>query len=383
MDIDAVRDSADDALTDKHRHKQQVIESVSKLANLGIKTDSTVEHLSPQAQALARLAAEAKQHRDEDWDIRPHAMLEAAAPTRRQFDDPETSPVVVMRNPIAGRLEIGGSTELTEPVPINTDEAVAYESELFKGQLQLHIRGLSNTQQGRFSGKKRFLHLAIQGRFKRDLKASDFWSGHEFFNVSDLVPTSFVNIAYTAAARMFSSTTRVCPSTSNGQVAGFLNPVLASCQLANVSLPGQEPGLWEAQEDVRLLSNALQDKHGNPMAAEKRRRWFDVPANADSVVLSKDYVYTLHVWQHWCNISTYRLHLSSLLSIDLCQFSEGQPMQLMAKDNATGQYSINLLLWHKRLLFNEPASEQGSLRARLSSGVSSLTASWKGRLASK
>jgi hypothetical protein len=73
---------------------------------------------------------------------------------------------------------------------------------------------------------------------------------------------SFVNIGYTAAARMFSSTTRVCPSTSNGQVAGFLNPVLASCQLVNVSRPGEEPDMWEAEEDMRLLSDALADKSG-------------------------------------------------------------------------------------------------------------------------
>jgi hypothetical protein len=70
------------------------------------------------------------------------------------------------------------------------------------------------------------------------------------------------------------------------------------------------------------------------MPAEKRRRWFDNPANAGSVVLRKDYVYTWHVWQHWCNISTYRLQLNSLLSFDLCQFSEGQPMQIMAKDQS-------------------------------------------------
>jgi hypothetical protein len=61
---------------------------------------------------------------------------------------------------------------------------------------------------------------------------------------------------------MFSSTTRVCPSTSNGQIAGFLNPVLASCQLVNVSRPGEEPGVWEAQEDMRLLSEELTDKNG-------------------------------------------------------------------------------------------------------------------------
>lgn len=72
---------------------------------------------------------------------------------------------------------------------------------------------------------------------------------------------------------------------------------------------------------------------GDPLAAEKRRRWFDNPANASRVVLSKDYVYTWHIWQHWCNISTYRLQLSSFFGVDLCTFSEGQPMQIMAKDS--------------------------------------------------
>lgn len=61
---------------------------------------------------------------------------------------------------------------------------------------------------------------------------------------------------------MFSSTTRVCPSTSNGQIAGFLNPVLASCQLVNVARPGEEPSVWDAQEDMRLLSDELSDKNG-------------------------------------------------------------------------------------------------------------------------
>jgi hypothetical protein len=52
-----------------------------------------------------------------------------------------------------------------------------------------HCRGLGNSNEGKFEGKKRFLHIAFQGRFKRDVKASDFWSGHEWFSVSDLVPT--------------------------------------------------------------------------------------------------------------------------------------------------------------------------------------------------
>lgn len=78
------------------------------------------------------------------------------------------------------------------------------------------------------------------------------------------------------------------------------------------------------------------------MASEKRRRWFDNPANAAKVVIKKDFVYTWHVWQHWCNISTYRLQLNSLLSFDLCQFSEGQPMQIMCKDQSVSSSSSSI-----------------------------------------
>ena len=33
----------------------------------------------------------------------------------------------------------------------------------------------------------------------------------------------------------------------------FMNPVMAACQLVNVSRVGEEPDLWNADEDCRLL----------------------------------------------------------------------------------------------------------------------------------
>lgn len=77
---------------------------VKDVHKLNIDVDSNVRYLTPQAAALARMAAQATcGNRDEGWDIRPHPMLEAAGPSREQFDQPGTSPVVVMRNPIAGK----------------------------------------------------------------------------------------------------------------------------------------------------------------------------------------------------------------------------------------------------------------------------------------
>jgi hypothetical protein len=43
-----------------------------------------------------------------------------------------------------------------------------------------------------FTGKKRYTHVVMQGRFKHDVSASDLWTGHEWFQVSDLVPTRCV-----------------------------------------------------------------------------------------------------------------------------------------------------------------------------------------------
>jgi hypothetical protein len=41
----------------------------------------------------------------------------------------------------------------------------------------------------------------------------------------------------------------------------FMNPVLAACQMVNVSKAGSAPGLAEAQEDMMLFSPALADKN--------------------------------------------------------------------------------------------------------------------------
>eukprot|EP00775_Hariotina_reticulata_P007980 gene7980-8178_t len=329
---------------------RDVIKGMSKL---DIKADQSVSELTPQAKLMARVAAQAERTIQGDWDVPPHPLLEKGTPTRQQFDDPDTTPVVIMRNPIAGPQVIDGTADVEKPVPINTDEPITVDSPLFHGKIHIHVRGLKSSKHNIFEGKKRY------GRFKRDIKASDFWNGHEWFSVTDIVPTR-----------------HPIP-----MVAGFLNPVLASCQLVNVSRPGEEPELWGATEDMRLLHDELTDKNGNPMPSEKRRRWFDVAANAQKVIISKDYVYTWHIWQHWCNISTYRLQLSSLLSFDLCQFSEGQPMQIMAKDQSTGEYSVNLLLWHKRLLYQDD-SDHHSLRDVVKDKLQHLKDSWKGMLTS-
>lgn len=47
-----------------------------------------------------------------------------------------------------------------------------------------------------------------------------------------------------------------------GDAVGYLNPLLAISSIVNVSLPGQQPDLTAAVEDMRLLDDSLVDKSG-------------------------------------------------------------------------------------------------------------------------
>eukprot|EP00879_Flechtneria_rotunda_P000886 GHRR01001013.1.p1 GENE.GHRR01001013.1~~GHRR01001013.1.p1 ORF type:complete len:385 (+),score=83.84 GHRR01001013.1:3271-4425(+) len=348
-------------------------------ANVKIAATNDMHASTLHTQADAAVTA-TESDRSADWDVWPHPALAAGAPHRAQFDAPATAPVCITCNPIAGTQEVDGSSQLNKPLPINTDYPVPIKGPLGQGKMCLHVRGLESTKQHVFAGKKRYMHVAIQGTIDRDIRASDYWTGQEWFTMSDLLPTSLLNVILTAVAKMFSSTTRVSSTTANGEMCGFLNPVLASCQLVNVSLPGQEPDIMEAHEDARLLHPDLADKNGQPLSSDKRRHWFDHPANAAQVVLSKDYVYTWHLWQHWCNFATYGLQLTKRLSLDLRPLCEGQPMQIMAKDQSTGEYLINYLIWHKSLLYKDEDSNSttASMKVKLGSlKLSSLKSGWK------
>lgn len=69
-----------------------------------VREDHLVSELTPQARLLREMAQQAADKPVEgDWDIKPHPLLAPAAPTREQFDAEQTAPVVIMRNPIAGK----------------------------------------------------------------------------------------------------------------------------------------------------------------------------------------------------------------------------------------------------------------------------------------
>lgn len=72
---------------------------------------------------------------------------------------------------------------------------------------------------------------------------------------------------FTAAAKIFGNTYKVMVE-GDGDAVGYLNPLLAISSVINVSLPGQQPDLTAAVEDMRLLDSSLVDKSGQKWGRE-------------------------------------------------------------------------------------------------------------------
>lgn len=85
----------------------KITDDLAKMGKDQDQDSGLVSELTPQARLLAEMAKQAAVKPIEgDWDIKPHPLIAAAAPTREQFDAEDTAPVVVMRNPIAGHQVI-------------------------------------------------------------------------------------------------------------------------------------------------------------------------------------------------------------------------------------------------------------------------------------
>ncbi|KAI8475377.1 MAG: hypothetical protein J3K34DRAFT_404728 [Monoraphidium minutum] len=313
-----------------------------------------------------------------------HPVLVPSIPSPEDFKQSSHYPVVVTLNPFAGNQTVEGSACTKANLGAVNTRMMDFDSEVASGKVEIHIRGVKSSKPAFFQGKKRFVQVCVQARFKEVCRAMDICIGQEAFNEAK-IPMWMRSALFSAAGKAFSSTTRV---EVDGTPRYFMNPVLAACQLVNVSLPGQEPGLHDAKEDCRIMLPRAVDSQSKPLASEKRRKWCDVPANMEGAVFDPQYVYTFHFWQHYADFGDYRLSLG-WLNVDLSVFMNRFPLQLTVKDVGSGKYAISVLVWHERLLYSgsadrleeataavarqaPPGTATGGLGGRLFGGVSRM-----------
>lgn len=90
-------------------------------------------------------------------------------------------------------------------------------------------------------------------------------------------------------------------------------------QVVNVSRPGQEPGLLDAEEDMTLYNPSLVSSWtGKPLSAAKRRGHFSCKSGRQGRLFDTDNVWTFQVYDHVMDYSTFTLPVP-FFRVDLVQ----------------------------------------------------------------
>ncbi|GBF99475.1 hypothetical protein Rsub_12143 [Raphidocelis subcapitata] len=303
-----------------------------------------------------------------------HPWHRPAVPSHADIKASPHYPVYITPNPMAGSQLFDGASDPARQLVINGG-SMAVETPIFSGRIEIHLKGLNTTRRSIFEGKKRFFQIAVQGKFKREVDASAVCMGQEFVKPGN-APPWVGEIVLRAASKVFSSSAHIDAST---ELPYFMNPVLAACQMVNVSREGEHPrDVWAAEEDMRLFCPAIADKHGRPLPSDKRRKWCDQPKNLGGRAFGTDHVYTFHIWQHLIDFAGYSLSVAGLVNVDLAAALNAQPLQLTCKDVGSNEYVFSMLVWHERLLY--PDEETQAAAEKLASRFSSVGNGLRGLL---
>ncbi|KAF8065930.1 hypothetical protein HT031_002991 [Scenedesmus sp. PABB004] len=325
---------------------------------------------------------------DDDWE-------EWAGPALEDFDDWPDAPVMLVPEP-ATRQSFGGPAPGPCGALAVNAGAIPFESELFSGALAVYVRHLPTTPPHLFKGKKRLVWIALQvgggagsaavaaagpargargarasaaaaraprraqGTFKRPISMDALVCGQDFGRkLANLPAPWLIDNMLLPLARKISPALRV----GSVERPYFHSPLITASQVVNVALPGAAPPLMEAREDVSLVVEALAGRPGELGSVAARRKLFQSAGARARAVFEPGLVWTFHLWQEYIDYAHYLLSLG-YSSYDLTQHLDGQPLQVMLKDLATGVHLLNLQVWHSNLVRSSQRNGRSHTRGR-------------------
>jgi hypothetical protein len=85
------------------------------------------------------------------------------------------------------------------------------------------------------------------------------------------------------------------------------------------------------------------------MASDTRRRRFMRDCHRRGRTYTTEHVWTFVIWQQVIDVAGYYLDLI-VQKYDMIQHLDGQPLQSMVKDKASGKYLFHLVYWNTKLI---------------------------------
>lgn len=212
------------------------------------------------------------------------------------------------------KLHIPGPAELSL-VPI--------ESDLFSGRAYIIMANLPDSPHDQFRWKQRKFQYVIQGKFKKDLKFSEIYTGQIFDSPLSQMPSRWV---LKAALGLIARLQPAMQIHLTGDRPFIVSPLMSTCQHIVISKEGDEPGIAGVPitENMSLLNPVF-----TRMSSRRRKAFFSKRCNLEKFRVNPELVYTFDFYQHMFNFGTFQFDFG-VLKYDLLRILGVKPIQIMA-----------------------------------------------------
>jgi len=281
------------------------------------------------------------------WPHRP-VFVRASARTRTKTRDgwaTKDGPKFVRDDPSARVRAVDAN------VPVNTETAMSFETELFVGKIVCRFKGVAASAGGTpetwFARKRCTFQVSVQGRFKECVRCDELFTGGEFYK-------PFINapprpLVY-AGQQFFKALTPSLQIDMLADVPYYYAPLGSTLTVLAAHAADAAPEATDP--DIDENTKRIGGPFARGVSVYERCRIMSDPKQSSALYFNTEDVYTFDYKQNVLLFDDYVLDVG-FTKVDLAHHLDGQPLSFFAKQVRPGhppRYAYSYEIWHEALL---------------------------------
>jgi len=281
------------------------------------------------------------------WPHRPVFVRASARTTTRTTDGWATrnGPCLMSENPNA-RVRVVDAN-----VPVNTETAMSFETELFVGKIVCRFKGVaasaSGTKEDWFTRKRCTFQVLVQGRFKERVRCDELLTGGEFHKAFVNVPPRA--LVY-AGQQFFKALTPSLQIDMLARVPYYYAPLGSTLTILAAHAPEDAPDATDGE--INECTSRLGGPFASGVSVNERCRIMSDVEQSSALYYNTEDVYTFDYKQNVLLFDEYVLDVG-FTKVPLAHHLDGQPLSFFAKQVRPGKparYAYSYEIWHESLL---------------------------------
>ena len=249
--------------------------------------------------------------------------------------------------------------ELTDTCPVNTESALEFETDIFKGKVVCRFLGLGGETPEQFYIERSKIcnniafQVVVQGEFKERIRMDQLVTGGEFKRPFQNIPPR--TIVYTGQ-ELFKVITPGLACDVTADEPYYLALLGGLVSQMSVETKETAPNILDFEipeqcDKIEGNDGFFQNgKHLNMQARGTRRvKELANPATAKKYYYEPGLIYTFDNMQSYLHLDSYSFDVGKVLTLKLERHLNGQPIQFFAK-TGDGRYAFCFEMWHEKLL---------------------------------